>query len=180
MKNMQIFSLLSLLLFGCSQTPIFQKEVADVKDKQTNTRSIAEVRSTEAKKLTATNYKPGIVRHIVSFKFQPTVTQAQIDNVIQRFLQLKTEGLRYGRTYIKSIEVGSANSFEGADQGKQITFIVTFKSQGDRNYYVGQPLISENDTDYYDSAHLGFKRFVGPLLATPVVPEGVFVFDFTV
>ena len=134
----------------------------------------------EAKRVTSPRYKLGELRHIVAFKFQSTVTKAQVDEVVERFMRLKSECVRNGKEYIKSIEVGSANSFEGADQGKQVTFLVTFKSQGDRNYYVGQPLISESYPEYFDNAHLEFKKFVGPLLATPVVPEGVFVFDFTV
>ena len=51
---------------------------------------------------------------------------------------------------------------------------------GDRNYYVGQPVIDPVHAQFYDPAHLAFKNFVGPMLETPVVPGGVFVFDFAV
>lgn len=129
--------------------------------------------------LTEAQFNPGIVRHFVAFKFKKNIDQVQINKVILNFLALKTLCVRNGKPYILSIEVGKANSFEGADQGKQIGFLVTFKSEGDRNYYVGQPLIPEREVDFYDPAHLKFKKFVGPLLETPVVPNGVYVFDFT-
>ncbi len=130
-------------------------------------------------RLTETQFKPGIVRHFVAFKFKKDIDQVQISKVVSNFLALKTLCVRNGTPYIVSIEVGKANSFEGADQGKQIGFLVTFKSEGDRNYYIGQPLIPVSEFDFYDPAHLRFKNFVGPLLETPVVPNGVFVFDFT-
>ena len=50
-------------------------------------------------------------------------------------------------------------------------FVVTFASAGDRNYYVGEPVIS--DSRFIDPVHADFKAFVGPLLA----PGGVLVFD---
>jgi len=129
---------------------------------------------------TAPNYHPGTLRHLVTFKFKAGTTPAEILEVKNRFLALKNKSMRNGQRFIQSIETGAANSFEGADQGKQIGFLVSFKSEGDRNYYVGQPLINPAHTHLYDAAHLDFKNFVGPLLATPVVSEGVFVFDYTV
>lgn len=139
-----------------------------------------EIDYNESKTLTGANYRPGTVRHIVTFKFHDGVDQNAIDEVNRRFLALKDLCRRNGQPYILSIESGTSNSHEGADQGMQVAFIVTFRSQGDRNFYVGQPLIEERFSDLYDPAHLEFKRFVGPLLATPAVPNGVFVFDFTV
>lgn len=133
-----------------------------------------------AKEMTASNYKPGALQHVVVFKFKNDVTEGQIEQTKIRFLELQKKCVRKGHPYIKSLQAGRANSYEGADQGKQIGFIVTFASEGDRNFYVGQPLIDAQDAAYYDKAHVEFKNFVGPLLATPVVPEGVFVFDFAV
>ena len=47
------------------------------------------------------------------------------------------------------------------------------KSQGDRNFYVGTPLIAEKDgDDLYCQPHHKFKDFVTPLLST------VFVYDY--
>lgn len=133
----------------------------------------------KAAQITAPDYKPGLVVHIVAFKFKPKITKTQIDKVLSRFLNLRVECLRDGKPYISSISGGYADSMEGASQGKQIGVIVVFKSEGDRNYYVGQPVIDPAQTQFYDPAHLSFKKFVGPLLDEPAVPSGVFVFDFT-
>jgi hypothetical protein len=134
----------------------------------------------EALAQTAPEYHRGVVRHLVTFRFKAGVTGAQVEEVVRRFLALKTACRRDGREYIRSIEAGRANSPEGADQGQQVGFLVTFGSEGDRNYYVGAPLIDPGMPQFFDPAHAEFKGFVGGLLATPVVPNGVFVFDFTV
>ncbi|TPF73880.1 Dabb family protein [Brucella gallinifaecis] len=124
---------------------------------------------------TASEYKPGTIQHIVLFKYKKSVTSAQIQEVRRRFLALKTEAKRNGMPYIQQIEAGAQNSGEGADKGFQEGFIVTFLSEGDRNYYVGSPVVT--DPKFYDQEHQKFKTFVGPLLANK---DGVLVFDFTV
>jgi pimeloyl-ACP methyl ester carboxylesterase len=124
--------------------------------------------------VTHPDYRPGTVRHVVLFRYKDDVSEAQRDEVKTRFLNLARESQRDGRSYIVSIETGAQNSGEGADQGLQQGFIVTFRSEGDRNYYVGRPLVT--DPAFLDPAHEAFKQFVGPLLA----PNGVLVFDFTV
>lgn len=122
---------------------------------------------------TAHNYKPGIIQHIVLFKFRKTVSPAQIQEVRQRFLALKKLAKRGQKTYIKDITAGPQNSGEGVDHGYQEGFIVTFNSEGDRNYYVGTPVVT--NPKFYDPEHQKFKDFVGPLLAKD---NGVLVFDF--
>lgn len=121
---------------------------------------------------TSSNYKPGTVRHIVLFRYDANVTTEQKNEVKQRFLALQRLCKRNGERYVLSIETGGEISGEGADQGLEQGFIVTFKSQGDRNYYVGQPVVT--DPSHYDSAHQAFKDFVGPLLDQ----NGALVFDF--
>ncbi|AGE16442.1 Dabb family protein [Serratia marcescens] len=124
---------------------------------------------------TAGDYKPGLLKHVVLFKYKKTVTQAQRDAVTSRFLSLK-RSMRPGADapYILSIVEGVQNSGEGVDGGFEQGFIVTFKSEGDRNYYVGKPLVdTEGD---YDEAHDAFKQFVAPLLSDD---NGVLVFDFS-
>jgi hypothetical protein len=132
------------------------------------------------KEITKEDYHTGVVRHFVSFKFDHKVTPSEKKEVVKKFLALKEECLRNNMPYITSIETGKANSPEGVDQGMEIGFLVSFKSEGDRNYYVGSPLIPVKYINLYDHAHEKFKNFIGPLLATPIVPKGVFVFDFTV
>ncbi|MGO9605224.1 MAG: Dabb family protein [Candidatus Binataceae bacterium] len=125
-------------------------------------------------RFTAPDYKPGLIRHIVLFRYNREVSSEQKQEVINRFLALKTLAKRNGSTYILSIETGSDISGEGLDQCFEQGFIVTFKSQGDRNYYVGQPVVT--DPSFYDPAHQAFKDFVAPLLDQ----NGAFVFDFSV
>ncbi|MBV2141955.1 Dabb family protein [Falsochrobactrum sp. TDYN1] len=122
---------------------------------------------------TAHDYRPGTVQHIVLFRYKNSVTPAQIKETRERFLALKDEARRDGKPYILRLEAGAQNSGEGVDHGFQEGFIVTFASEGDRNYYVGTPVVS--DPRFYDAAHQRFKDFVGPLLAEK---DGVLVFDF--
>jgi hypothetical protein len=121
---------------------------------------------------TSPDYKPGLIRHIVLFRHAPGVTDAQKEEAKTRFLALQDLCIRNGERYIISIDTGSNISGEGASQGLEQGFIVTFKSQGDRNYYVGQPVVM--NPNHYESAHQAFKDFVGPLLDT----NGSLVFDF--
>lgn len=119
---------------------------------------------------TGSGYKPGLIRHIVLFRYHSTTTSTQRQEIQRRLLSLKANARRQGRTYIQSIESGSQLSGEGADGGMEWAFVITFCSQGDRNYYVGSPLI--DDASYYDAAHAAFKRFVAPFV------ERVIVFDY--
>jgi hypothetical protein len=131
-------------------------------------------------RFTAHDYKPGLVRHVVLFRYGAQVTDGQKLEIRRRFLALRTQAMRAGKPYILSIETGGEISGEGADQGLEQGFIVSFGSQGDRNYYVGQPVVA--DPAFYDPAHQAFKDFVGPLLHTSVSGsvDGVVVFDFAV
>ena len=122
---------------------------------------------------TARDDHPGRYQHIVLFKYRAEVSPAQKQEVIRLFLALERLCLRNGRPYISSIVTGAQNSTEGAARGLEQGFIVTFRSEGDRNYYVGAP--GEQDSRFADPAHAAFKRFVAPLLAPG---DGVLVFDF--
>lgn len=126
------------------------------------------------KDFTANNYHPGIIKHIVLFRYKDSVTPEQKTAVIQRFLTLR-DSKRPGEKhpYVISITTGSQNSGEKTSLGFEQAFIVTFRSEGDRNYYVGTPIV--DNPIYYDKSHADFKKFVGPLLAEE---HGVLVFDF--
>ncbi|VVE75815.1 Dabb family protein [Pandoraea sputorum] len=118
-------------------------------------------------------YKPGRVRHIVLFRYKSTVTDVERANITHRFLALRNS-LRNDSVYIASIETGIQNGGEQLDQGLDQAFLVTFRSEGDRNYYVGRPLVQ--DAQFFDPQHEAFKAFVAPFLA----PSGVVVFDYSV
>lgn len=123
--------------------------------------------------VTASNYNPGTIRHIVLFKYKDGTTATQKQNVITAFLDLKNKCTRNGVPYVVDIEYGFPSSKEGADQGMEVGFFVTFASEGDRNFYVGTPYIT--DSTHYDPAHANFKAMVGPLLATNT---GVIIYDY--
>jgi len=120
------------------------------------------------------NADAGLVRHIVTFRFMPNVSEEMQDDVLNMYLNLQYEctNISTGELYIVSQDGGYANSPEGKDQNMTQGYITTFSSIADRNYFVGRPFYYP-----YDPHHDAFKKFVGPLIQPP---GNVFVFDFTV
>ncbi len=171
-KNFVLFSLLVTLMFqaACGGTSRASQNIDPCSAAERLKQELATV---GVERFTAPDYKPGMIRHIVLFRYNEAVSPEQKEEVIRRFLALRTLAKRNGNTYILSIESGSEISGEGLDQCFEQGFIVTFKSQGDRNYYVGQPVVT--DPDFYDPDHQAFKDFVGPMLDQ----NGAFVFDFS-
>lgn len=125
--------------------------------------------------LTAPGYRPGTLKHIVLFRYAPSTTRAQRREIEDRFHALAASR-RDGKRYIVSIESGAQNSHEDHHCGLEHGFIVTFRSEGDRNYYVGTPLIQ--NSQFYDASHNEFKKFITPHLDQQ--SPSVLVFDFTV
>ncbi len=123
---------------------------------------------------TASDYKPGVVRHIVLLRFRDHLDPAKRQSVIDQFLGLQQAAVRDGKHYIVSIETGPQISGEGASHGLEQAFILTFASQGDRNYFIGTPVV--NDPRYYEAAHEQFKKRLKPVLAE----NGLVSFDFPV
>ncbi|BEN47849.1 hypothetical protein SMKC056_47950 [Serratia marcescens] len=166
MKNIGVLGMLMVAMSGHAQGE--EKSVFD--------RLVQQHDKVGSARFTAGDYRPGLLKHIVLFKYKDDVTEAQRAAVVARFLSLRRT-TRPGETspYILSIVEGPQNSGEGASRGFEQGFIVTFKSEGDRNYYVGKPLVTT--PGHYDEAHEAFKAFVGPLLSED---NGVLVFDFSV
>lgn len=159
MKNIfSLFALIGSLII----TPIAQSQSALIGD--------------EAKAFTASSYRLGRTEHIVLFKYKEDVSEEQRQLIKKKFMALKSASKRNGVPYIASIITGSQNSLEGLSKGYEQGFIVTFRSEGDRNYYVGAPVVS--DPQYYDRLHHEFKSFVEPFLNDG--GNGVLVFDFKV
>lgn len=134
---------------------------------------LAALQIVDPAEFTAANYKPGTVRHIVLFRYKDSVPAQQRAQAMQQFLALKEGALRNGHPYIRALHAGVQNSHEAFGQGFDQAFIVEFASQGDRNYYVGTPAVT--DPAYFDPQHQKFKDAIGPLLAD----NGVLVFDFS-
>lgn len=123
------------------------------------------------------NPAAGLVRHVVTFRYNELVTSDIRNEIINRYLSLYNLCTRPtdNTLYIVSFDAGFNSSKEGADSHMQDGFIVTFSSVDDRNYFVGRPFQTS-----YDPNHDAFKAFVGPYLLTPVVPDGLVVMDFSV
>jgi hypothetical protein len=95
------------------------------------------------------------LRHVVAFKFKDGTSAEQIKQVEDAFRDLKKK--------IKEIhdyEWGTNISKENHNKGCTHGFILTFKSDKDRDTYIDHP------------AHKDFGKLVGPVL------DDVFVIDF--
>ena len=125
--------------------------------------------------LTARDHVPGLVHHIVLFRLRDDAAPADRDEVERRFRALADSPHPDGSgPYIRSLHAGRQSSPEGVGRGFELGFVLTFASEGDRNLYLGEPLI--RDPARIDAQHAAFKELVGPLLAPD--PHGVLVFDF--
>ena len=101
---------------------------------------------------------PETVRNIVVFKYKPGATEAQIKEVTDAFVALKTK-----IPNIVSIEHGVNDSPEKRNQGFTHVYQVTFTNAAARDAYLPHP------------AHKAFGALLGKL----GVLEDVFVVDYT-
>lgn len=106
---------------------------------------------------TAADKPPGAKKllHVVSFKFKPTATPEQIKEVTDAFSALPKK-----IKVIQSLEWGTNVSPEKHDKGFTHGWVLTFKSEKDRDDYLVHP------------DHQAFGKLVGPVLAD------VFVIDY--
>lgn len=93
--------------------------------------------------------------HVVSFKFKPTASAEDIKKVENAFRDLKTKV-----PGIQTLEWGTNVSKEKHDKGFTHCFVLSFKSDKDRDAYLVHP------------DHKAFGKLVGPVLGD------VFVIDF--
>ena len=95
------------------------------------------------------------LQHVVSFKFKSSAAPEDIKKVEDGFRALKGK-----IPQIEKLEWGTNVSKEKRDKGFTHCFIVTFKSENDRDTYIAHP------------DHKAFGKTLGPVL------EDVFVIDF--
>ncbi len=107
---------------------------------------------------------PGIVidahaadklQHVVCFKFKGTASPQDIKKVEEAFQALPKQ-----ISQVQSLEWGTNVSKEKRDKGFTHCFLLSFKSEADRDAYIEHP------------AHKAFGKLVGPVL------DDVFVIDF--
>lgn len=166
--QLAIYACMGLAVSGLHATPVLAEQVS------TAAHQIREeARSLGAARFTAPDFKPGLVRHMVMFRFTQQATPAERNEVTKRFVALARLSHRPdGSSVVLSIETGPQISGENADMGLEQAYLLTFRSEGDRNFYVGRPAVS--DPHYFDPAHEAFKAFAAPYL------QNVVVFDYPV
>jgi hypothetical protein len=99
----------------------------------------------------------GSLRHVVCFKFKETASAADIKMVEDAFRALKTKV-----PGVVAYEWGTNVSPENMNQGLTHCFVLTFKTDKDRDAYLVHP------------EHKAFGKMLGPYL------EKAFVIDFWV
>ena len=95
------------------------------------------------------------LQHVVSFKFKSTASSDDIKKVETAFRALKEK-----IPQVTKLEWGTNVSKENLDKGFTHCFILTFKSEKDRDTYIAHP------------EHKAFVKLVGPVL------DEAFVIDF--
>ena len=75
-----------------------------------------------------------MLRHIVMFKFKETSAKEDVQKVFEAFRSLKQS-----IPQVAGFEYGTNNSPEGLDNGFTHCFLVTFKSEADRDAYLPHP-----------------------------------------
>lgn len=102
-----------------------------------------------------TSSKTGKLRHVVALKFKAGTDADQIKKVEEAFRDLKNK-----IPGVAELEWGTNMSPEKHDKGFTHCFILTFKTEKDRDAYLPHP------------EHKKFGKVLGPVL------EDVFVIDF--
>jgi hypothetical protein len=95
------------------------------------------------------------LQHVVCFKFKTTATAQDIKKVEEAFQALKQK-----IPQVVTLEWGTNVSKEKKDKGFTHCFILSFKSEKDRDVYIEHP------------EHKALGKIVGPVL------DDVFVIDF--
>ncbi|HEY0454882.1 MAG TPA: Dabb family protein [Verrucomicrobiae bacterium] len=99
--------------------------------------------------------KKGKLVHMVAFKFKDTASKEQIKEIEDAFRDLKKKIKE-----VQSYEWGTNISPENRNKGFTHAFIISFKSEKDRDTYLNHP------------DHKAFGKLLGPILGD------VFVMDF--
>ena len=96
------------------------------------------------------------LRHVVLFKFKNSASSQQVDKLVDEF-----RGLAKKIPFIADFEYGVNNSPEGLNEGLTHCFLVTFKSEKDRDAYLPH------------AAHKAFVEQLMPHLEKAVVVDYV-------
>jgi len=105
--------------------------------------------------LSASSLADGPVRHVVHFRFKKDATPDQVQQVVDEFAKLPQK-----IHVIDTFEWGTNVSPEGLDQGYTHCWILSFRSERDRDFYLHHP------------DHVAFANLAKPLV------DAVHVVDF--
>lgn len=111
---------------------------------------IQQSQSSEGKKLEESK----LLRHVVLFQFKDTSSKDDVKKVVDAFRELPSK-----ISIIADFEWGTNNSPEGLNEGLTHGFVITFKSEKDRETYLTHP------------AHKAFVDLLLPHLQKPVVVD---------
>jgi hypothetical protein len=75
-----------------------------------------------------------MLRHVVLFKFKDSSSKEDVQKVVDAFRSLKTS-----IPQVADFEFGTDNSPEGLANGFTHCFLITFKSEADRDVYLPHP-----------------------------------------
>lgn len=131
------------LLVLCASTLLLRLDNSAEASTQTQQSKSSEGKKVEEVKL---------LRHVVLFQFKETSTKEDVKKVVDAFRELPSK-----ITEIADFEWGVNNSPEGLTDGLTHGFIITFKSEKDRDTYLNHP------------AHKAFVDVLLPHLQKPVV-----------
>lgn len=101
-----------------------------------------------------TEESPKMLRHVVLFQFKASSSEADVQRVVDAFRALPAQ-----ISQIADFEYGVNNSPEGLDGGLTHCFLVTFKSEADRDAYLPHP------------AHTAFVEVLKPHLEKATVVD---------
>ena len=95
-----------------------------------------------------------VLRHIVNLRYKDEATEAQVEEAVNTFLDLKNE-----IPAIAQLEWGVNDSKEGASKGFTHTFTLTFKDDHAREIYL------------FHEAHIALVNKIGPLIGDVLVMD---------
>ena len=134
MKRITFLVLALIVAWACQQAPSEENVVEAAL-------------ATEAASQSSTNMPDSLLRHVVLFKFKDEATPEDIQKVEAAFGALPA-----AISEIHDYEWGINNSPEGLNQGLTHCFLITFKSEADREIYLPHP------------AHKAFVEVLSPHL----------------
>ncbi len=103
---------------------------------------------------TAKDEESKLLRHVVIFKFKDSSSEADIKKVVDAFRELPSK-----IPAVAEFEFGTNNSPEGLNEGFTHCFLITFKSEKDREAYLPHP------------AHAAFVEVLKPHLDKALVVD---------